>query len=301
MHEESESSLIKPLAGHVSEQVEPLELGAGSRQHVFHKLCRDGRYYFLKSLRAEYLGQTFYREVLRKEYELGARLRSDYIVAYHELIDTPEACSLVMDYVDGSTLDVFVSDHPGYFATAAHQTKFLWQLCQALDALHTHQALHLDLKPSNIMLTRVNHDVRLIDLGCCYTDSRPNLMGRTNRYAAPEQTDGSNDVDARTDIYAIGKIIETLPQTTKRPFSQTTKTIARRCLKERKGERFQSVEEILALLDSKVKKLKIGVGYFNICYHGGIAGGVYCPAMAKPLEGQNSGHSRWHHICRHAV
>ena len=246
MKEESESFMVEPLAGHESEQVELLELGSGSHQHVFYKLYRDGRYFFLKSLRTEYLNQTLYREVLRKEYELGSRLKCDYIVAYYEFIDTPEECSLLMDYVDGCTLDEFVGKYPDHFATVDHQITFLRQLCQALEALHTHQALHLDLKPSNIMLTRVNNDVRLIDLGCCYTDSRPNLMGLTSRYAAPEQLDGSFDVDARTDIYTLGRIVGQLS-----PHQSTVfQRLAHRCVKERKEDRFQSIGEILSWLDN---------------------------------------------------
>lgn len=115
MHEESESSLIKSLSSYSSELVEPLELIAGSHQHIFYKVCRDGRYYFLKSLRQEYLGQTFYHEVLRKEYEQGASMHSDNIVAYHELKDTPDECSIVMDYVDGTPLSDFVSQQPDFF------------------------------------------------------------------------------------------------------------------------------------------------------------------------------------------
>ena len=109
--------------------------------------------------------------------------------------------------------------------------------------------MQLDLKPSNIMLTRVNHDVRLIDLGCCYMDSRPDLTGLTEAYAAPEQLDGSRDVDARTDIYALGRILHDIHASGLEP-------IACRCLQERKEDRFQSVSEILELLDNNQRPRK---------------------------------------------
>ena len=242
--EESESTLIKSLAGHDNEQVEPIELSSGSHQHQFSRVCHNGRYYFLKSLRSDYLHQEYYREVLRKEYELGTQLHSDYIVGYHALTDTPEECSLLMDYVNGMTLGEFHRQHPDYFKQSDHLLKLLRQLCLALHEMHSHQALHLDLKPSNIMLTHVNHDVRLIDLGCSYADGRPNLIGHTEAYAAPEQLDGTYDVDARTDIYALGKILEQLSP--HQPFFQK---IVRRCLHERKEERFQSAEELLHHLE----------------------------------------------------
>lgn len=248
--EDSGSSFFPAPAEHQEDTIQQLQLSTGSHQHLFYKVSRDGCYYFLKSLRPEYAGQTFYREIIRKEFALGSMLHSDFIVGYHELTDTPAECSLLMDYVNGTTLSDFVGQHPNYFSNPVNLRKFLWQLCSALHELHSHQALHLDLKPSNIMLTSVNHDVRLIDLGCSYMDSRPNLMGKTDVYAAPEQRDGSYDVDARTDIYTIGRILEELS-----PHQSFFLSIVCRCLKERKEERFQSVSEILLQLEKKEKSL----------------------------------------------
>ncbi len=74
--------------------------------------------------------------------------------------------------------------------------------------MHRHQSLHLDLKPANIMLTHVSNDVRLIDLGCSYMDARPDSMGQTQHYAAPEQLDVTYEVNARTGIYALGRILQ---------------------------------------------------------------------------------------------
>ena len=108
----------------------------------------------------------------------------------------------------------------------------------AVSYLHSHQVLHLDLKPDNILLTRINGDVKLIDLGCCYTDSFPDTTGHTDAFAAPEQLSGGV-VDIRTDIYAIGKILECLPDHT-----IYNKVIAR-CTAEDPSDRYQSLEEIL--------------------------------------------------------
>ena len=253
---DSESSFFQVTSSHRDESVECLQLHSGARQHLFYKLYHDGRYYFLKSLCPAYLQQEFYREVLRKEYELGKILQSEYIVNYHELTDTPAECSLLMDYVNGVTLDDFVRLNPDYFSQSDNLRKFLRQLCMALHELHSHQALHLDLKPSNIMLTSVNNDVRLIDLGCCYMDARPDLTGQTDDYAAPEQLDGSNAVDARTDIYAMGRILEQL--SIHQPFFQK---IAYRCMKKHKEDRFQTVDEILQQLDENHSSKHSGNNY----------------------------------------
>ena len=107
-----------------------------------------------------------------------------------------------------------------------------------LGYLHSHQVLHLDLKPDNILLTHINDDVKLIDLGFCYTDTFADTRGHTNAFAAPEQLVGEK-VDVRSDIYAFGKILELLPD-----HSIYNKVIAR-CTAEYPEDRYQSVEEIL--------------------------------------------------------
>ena len=62
-------------------------------------------------------------------------------------------------------------------------------------------------------------------------------MGRTDKYAAPEQLQGGQ-VDARTDIYAVGKILETLP------CPSIYNKVKARCTKSKKEERYQSAEEL---------------------------------------------------------
>lgn len=231
-----------------------IKLNGGSHVHTFYKICRDGKYFFMKRLRPEYASQEYYRQTFRKEYELGSSLQSEYIVRYHQLVDAPTECSLIMDYVNGSTLADFLRNHPDYFHQTNHLRKFLQQLCLALQELHRHQALHLDLKPSNIMLTAVNNDVRLIDLGCSYTDARPSTIGLSRHFAAPEQLDGSYDVDARTDIYALGRILLEMDATS--PLPKGFREMARRCAAEQKENRFQSVNEILDFLKQPHRRHK---------------------------------------------
>jgi serine/threonine protein kinase len=101
------------------------------------------------------------------------------------------------------------------------------------------------LKPSNILITRIGHDVKLIDLGYCYADCYTDTMGRTDKYAAPEQMDGSAKPDARTDIYAIGRILQTLPCT--RYYNKVIK----RCTEENPGERYQSIAELETAISRK--------------------------------------------------
>jgi serine/threonine protein kinase len=107
----------------------------------------------------------------------------------------------------------------------------------AISYLHSHQVLHLDLKPDNILLTHIDDDVKLIDLGFCRSDAFVDTQGYTSGFAAPEQFAGGM-VDARTDIYAVGKILERLPD------HRIYNKVIARCTAIEPAERYQSIEEI---------------------------------------------------------
>ena len=193
-----------------------------------------GKLHFLKRLKSEYAGDIRYQEALLKEFETGYRLEHPNLVRYLSL----DKDGILMEYVDGETLSQRLSQNPDYFKQRKNTDKLVRQLLSVLQYLHSHQVLHLDLKPDNILLTHIHDDVKLIDLGFCYTDTFADTQGHTNAFAAPEQLVGEK-VDARSDIYAFGKILELLPD---HPIYN--KVIAR-CTAEHPEDRYQSVEEIL--------------------------------------------------------
>ena len=192
-----------------------------------------GKLHFLKRLKPEFAVDIRYQEAIRKEFETGYQLEHPNLVRYISFDEN----SILMEYVDGETLAQRLAKNPDYFSDQKHTDKFVLQLLSALQYLHSHQVLHLDLKPDNILLTRINSDVKLIDLGFCRTDAYVDTQGYTSGFAAPEQLSGGA-VDVRTDIYAFGKILEHLPN-----HSLYNKVIAR-CTAENPSGRYQSVDEV---------------------------------------------------------
>lgn len=203
-----------------------------------------GKLHFMKRLKPELRTDPRYVSALQKEFETGYSLDHPHLVRYLSKGDD----YLMTDYVDGENLKQFVATHPDYFKSRKNTNRFLTQLLDVVGYLHQHQVIHLDLKPSNILMTRIGHDVKLTDLGFCYTDTYTDTMGRTDKYAAPEQLAGVSKVDVTTDIYAIGKILDTLP------LPSIYNKVKDRCLKELSAERFQSTEEIKACLPSERRR-----------------------------------------------
>ena len=195
-----------------------------------------GKLHFLKQLKPHLAADIHYQEALRKEFETGFRLDHPRLVRYVQLL--PNA--IVMEYTDGETLTQRLSSQPDYFADRRNTEKFIAQLLDAVGYLHSHQVLHLDLKPDNIMLTHIGNDLKLVDLGCCYTDTFADTTGHTDHYAAPEQKAGGN-VDVRTDIYALGRILMELPH-----LPNIYKEVAARCTADTPEDRYPSVEAVAA-------------------------------------------------------
>ena len=70
-----------------------------------------GKLHFLKRLKAEYAGDIRYREALRKEFETGYQLEHPNLVRYAWFDDD----SILMEYVEGDTLDQRIAKNPDYF------------------------------------------------------------------------------------------------------------------------------------------------------------------------------------------
>ena len=220
------------------EAVEQLEAQGATCDTYRVKLY--GKLHFLKRLKPEVAGDIRYQEALRKEFETGYQLEHPNLVRYISLDDD----YILMEYVDGETLSTRLATQPDYFRNRKNTDKFLHQLLDVVGYLHSHQVLHLDLKPNNILLTRIGSDVKLIDLGCCYTDTFPDTTGRTVAFAAPEQLTGGV-VDVRTDIYAIGRILECLPD-----HNIYNKVIAR-CTAPDPTTRYQTISDLQDALSAR--------------------------------------------------
>jgi serine/threonine-protein kinase len=141
----------------------------------------------------------------RIEAQAQARLNGPNIVTLHSMFEIPGSLVLVMEYVEGQTLDQRLHNE-GRLSVAST----VWVFEQGLlgvERAHRMGIVHRDLKPSNIFITNT-HEVKLMDFGVAkILDSKTNTqsgsMIGTLMYISPEQIKG-NDADFRSDIYTLG-------------------------------------------------------------------------------------------------
>jgi hypothetical protein len=247
------------------ERIEPLQ--ANGITSLSYLVVREGKQFFMKQLRPEHKDNPRYILIFKKEFAIGQRISHPNIVDYKEIGENSEGIYILTEYVTGETVEEKLANDPDYFRNNINLDNFFRQLLDALGCLHSHNIVYCDLKPANIMLTRINNNVKIIDLGFCDTDDYAFSAGMSENYAAPEQLQkASNKLDTRTDIYALGRLLQHIEKRRGRRLPSKYRSIMKRCLNEDKAKRFGSIEEVTNALNKKSGMAwKIAVSIAALC------------------------------------
>lgn len=149
----------------------------------------------------------------QKEANLLAQLDHSGLTKVSDLFNEGGRWYLVMEYVDGETLEA-IAQHSGRRMPEATVITWALQLCDVLAYLHSRNppVIFRDIKPSNIMLTPDGR-IKLIDFGIARFfkpgQTRDTRNMGTPGFAAPEQY-GKGQTDGRSDIYSLGVTLHCL-------------------------------------------------------------------------------------------
>ena len=219
-----------------------------------YKVRIEGKEYFMKQLRPELKDDWRYISAYQKEYEVGRKINNPYIVRYESIDENANGLYILMEHVNGYTLDEKLTMDPEYFSRGNNFEKLFTQILKGLKALHEANVAYMDLKPDNVMLTQVNGDVKIIDLGFCFADAYSHTVGCSYEYAAPELQEGALErVDARTDIYAVGRLMLYVKEAACVNVSKRLQRIIDRCIQPDMQNRYANVNEVLMDLTHRRK------------------------------------------------
>jgi serine/threonine-protein kinase len=226
------------------------ELGEGGVGRVFAATDKvDGRRLALKVLRAELASDPVQAERFVREAKLLQDLAHPHLVKGYRVAREGETIFCAMELLPGRCLQAVLADHGRLDEEQALQV--VLDVASALDALHARGLVHRDVKSGNVMWSPERGAV-LIDLGFALGAAGGGGAGGggggattagTVHYIAPEQARGSDQLDVRADIYALGATLYHLA-TGSLPFEghSSEEVLAKQVLESLSGEHIRALQ-----------------------------------------------------------
>ena len=139
------------------------------------------------------------------EAKILSTLKHPNIVRVLDFIEEQDGLHLVMEYVEGRTLNKMIGKETGPIP-AVKALPIFEQILSAVEYAHSKGVIHRDIKPSNIMVTKENV-VKVMDFGIAHIEgsemTRTGTKLGTLYYMSPEAIRGER-TDERTDVYSLG-------------------------------------------------------------------------------------------------
>lgn len=235
----------------------------------------------IKFLLPDIAGRPEFVHRFLREAQAAAKLKNEHICRVFDVGVTEDGTPyMIMEYLEGADLQSFLRERG---PQSVHESVgILLQACEALVEAHARGIVHRDIKPANFFMTmRADGTplIKLLDFGISKQQSAAAKVDLTSTqatlgtpaYMSPEQLRSSKQVDARTDIWALGVVMYEL-LCGARPFTADTFSalcmqiglehpppladslpagiaeIVMRCLEKEPGRRYASVTELAAAL-----------------------------------------------------
>src|SRR5438067_970455 len=197
------------------------EIGEGGMSHVYvgrttarTDFLPDGFAVVLKVMSEELAGEVTARKRFIKEATILEKLRHRYITRFYEFINNDQSAVLVMEYVEGTPVDVMIAEHG---ALAIPEAISIAQcMLEALVYAHGKGITHRDIKPANLIRETAGL-VKVTDFGIAKIKeggatgqtvlTKSGFLLGTPHYMSPEQIREPKDAGAKSDVYSAGVVL----------------------------------------------------------------------------------------------
>jgi eukaryotic-like serine/threonine-protein kinase len=198
------------------------ELGEGGMSHVYvgrtiarNDILPEGYVVVLKVINEELAGEVTARKRFVKEAHILEKLRHRYITRFYEFINNADNAVLVMELVEGTPVDVLLTERGALPIADAIGTAQC--LLEALVYAHGKGIVHRDIKPANLIREKAGV-VKVTDFGIAKikegaTGSTQTVLTKsgfllgTPHYMSPEQIREPKDAGAKSDVYSTGVVL----------------------------------------------------------------------------------------------
>src|SRR6266542_1799634 len=198
------------------------EIGEGGMSHVFVGRTIAATDYLpeaypvvLKVMSEELAGEVTARKRFVKEAQILSKLRHRYVTRFYEFINNVDGAVLVMEFVEGTPVDVLLSERG---ALPVNDAIGICQcLLEALVYAHGKGIVHRDIKPANLIREKAG-SVKVTDFGIAKIKeggagpagtvlTKSGFLLGTPHYMSPEQIREPKDAGAKSDVYSAGVVL----------------------------------------------------------------------------------------------
>lgn len=272
-------------------------LGSGGMGEVF--LAQDTKLNqkcAIKRIRVTSEGTRNVLKRFKTEKDTILQIEHPYVVRIREFGRDEKGPFIILDYVDGGTLNEKLASGP---LSIENSIEITCKLCEGLEKAHSIGIIHRDIKPSNILMSS-DGNPKLTDFGLARDNTSDSIKTKTGvvfgtpDYMSPEQRKDANLTDKRSDLWSLGATLYKMV-TGKSPkvirLDQLPAGLAKvigKVLEENKDDRYQTALEFRdALKDCLEDPLAIkdsGPGKCQNCRTKNELGRQFCRNCAASLS-----------------
>ena len=186
-------------------------LGRGGMGVVF--LAREkslDRLVAIKVLSPEYAQNETAKQRFLREARAAASIKHPNVITIHAVSDRPPLPYLVMEYVEGMSLQEWIDQHERL--PAKQVIRLTGQIAKGLAKAHAAGIVHRDIKPANVLIERETNVAKITDFGLAQLTGQSNLTQTgvivgTPAFIAPEVLEEDSTHDQRSDLFSLGSVM----------------------------------------------------------------------------------------------
>jgi len=187
------------------------KLGEGGMGVVYK--ARDpmmDRIVAIKKMTGNFADNPEHRERFLREARSLAKLQHPNIVAVYELDVEGGAPYMVMEFLEGQSLDKLITARTP--VNMVQKLDYMIQTCHALNYAHQLNIVHRDVKPANVLLLKDGIKCKLVDFGIARAagssgQTATGMALGTTPYMSPQQIKAVKNLDGRSDIFSAGVML----------------------------------------------------------------------------------------------
>ncbi len=216
----------------------------------YYRLQKDGKYRGLVDVRQDMMQSVVFSEALKRECAQNKHLAHHYQLHFTPLEEQGEISRLEVEPGVYLSLQQLLDDNPAILVQKDFIEALMNGLADITKYLHSQGIFHECYAPRNIMMRKGDNQVMLLSHGSYYNEVKDQLefYGPDAQYVAPEVLQHGT-VDGRSDVYSIGRLLETLFGRSSMPLEY--KKVVKCATAEKPEDRYATVEDMVKAVHSR--------------------------------------------------